>query len=373
MHLPTNFLLRHFGVALALALLPQLAAAADTPSETAPPSVVRYVAVDNVCAWPNLSRMPDGTLLAVIHNRPSHGQMEGMIEAWTSVDGERWEKRGYPVTNDPRTVRMNVAAGVAGNGEPIVLCSGWTDEKQPERPKQNIFRDSTVPMRVARSRDGGRTWTQSDGVPRAQPGWTDYIPFGPILRGEDGALHTTAYAGEYRDPTKSTKTKPHYSVWHFRSDDDGRTWAPTSLISSRHNETALVHLGGTRWLAAARIDALELFRSDDDGRTWQGPQRVTERNQIPGHLLRLADGRLLMTYGSRVKDQHGVLARLSNDDGQTWGTPIRLARSLDWDCGYPSSIQRGDGRIVTAFYSKRAENHERYHMGVAIWEAPARP
>jgi hypothetical protein len=25
---------------------------------------------------------------------------------------------------------------------------------------------------------------------------------------------------------------------------------------------------------------------------------------------------------------------------------------------------------VTAYYAKRVENHERYHMGVAIWEAP---
>src|SRR5690606_2047902 len=141
--------------------------------------------------------------LAVIHNRPSHGQMEGMVEAWVSEDGERWERRGYPVPNDARTVRMNVAAGLAGNGDPIVLCSGWTDEKQPERPKQNIFRDATVPARVARSRDGGRTWTQAEAGMKAQPGWTDFIPFGPILKGTDGALHTTVYAGEYIEPTQS--------------------------------------------------------------------------------------------------------------------------------------------------------------------------
>ena len=37
----------------------------------------RYVAVDNVCAWPNLTLMPDGAIVAAIFNRPSHGQEEG--------------------------------------------------------------------------------------------------------------------------------------------------------------------------------------------------------------------------------------------------------------------------------------------------------
>ena len=67
-----------------------------------------------------------------------------------------------------------------------------------------------------------------------------------------------------------------------------------------------------------------------------------------------------------------MLAKLSGDEGRTWSEPLRLAHTLESDCGYPSSVQRGDGKIVTAYYAKRVENHERYHMGVAIWEAPAK-
>ncbi len=32
----------------------------------------RYVAIDNVCAWPNLTLMPQGTLLAIIFSQPAH-------------------------------------------------------------------------------------------------------------------------------------------------------------------------------------------------------------------------------------------------------------------------------------------------------------
>ena len=115
---------------------------------------------------------------------------------------------------------------------------------------------------------------------------------------------------------------------------------------------------------------MDLFTSDDDGATWRGPQRVTGRNEINGHLLRLKDGRLLLSYGVRVAGRHGVCAKLSPDDGKTWGAPLRLAHSDESDCGYPSSVQRADGKLVTAYYSKKAPECDHYHMGVALWDAP---
>lgn len=334
-------------------------------------AVTHYVAIDNVCAWPQLTVLRGGSIAAIIFNQPSHGQMEGDVECWTSVNGEFWTKAGTVTRHEPNTVRMNGAFGLANNGDLLVLCSGWTNVKQPERPKQPPFRDAILPVWVCRSSDGGRTWTCQKQFPPAQKGWTEFIPFGPIVIGADGALHASCYAGELAEPTKSFRTK-RYQARHFRSDDDGKTWRPISVIGDKHNETSLLHLGGKRWLAAARTDAVELFRSDDDGVTWHGPQRVTARNEINAHLLRLKDGRLLLSYGNRIKGQFGVLAKISSDEGKTWGEPIRLANSLDGDCGYPSSVQRADGKIVTAYYAKRAENHHRYHMGVAIWEPPAK-
>lgn len=327
------------------------------------------IAIENVCAWPNLTRMHDGTILAIIHNKPSHGGMEGEIECWASKDGLQWEKRGNPAPHEADTVRMNHAAGLARNGDLIVLCSGWTNIKQPQRPKQGKFRDDILQSWVCRSSDGGRTWTQIKKFPSRETGWSEHIPFGDIFVAQDGSLRTSTYQGKFREPTKSTKTSSWRS-WQFRSDDDGNTWKAVNIIGPRHNETSLFHAGGKRWLAAARIDAVELFASDDDGLTWTGPQRVTERNEINGHLTRLQGGGLLLSYGNRIKGQYGVLAKISRDEGKTWSAPVRLVHVINGDCGYPSSVQRSDGKIVTAYYAKQSKLCDHYHMGVVIWDIP---
>lgn len=332
--------------------------------------ITRFIAIDNVCAWPCLTLLSDGSINTTIFGQPSHGQIAGAAECWNSKDGQFWEKRGIPAPNEPNTNRMNVAAGLAKNGDLLVLCSGWTNEKQPQRPKQADFRDDILSTWICRSSDGGGSWSQIKDFPAPDEGWTNYIPFGDIKIGEDGALHVSCYGGEFTDPTKSTKTKG-YRSWHFRSDDDGKTWQRTGVIGAKSNETTLLHLGGKRWMAASRYTTMEIYLSEDDGATWSGPQVATAKNEINGHLLRLKDGRILMAYGSRVKDQYGVLAKITSDEGKTWTEPVRVAHTLMSDCGYPSTVQRADGKLVTAWYSKASENHQRYHMGVAIWDVPS--
>ncbi|MDZ4288107.1 MAG: SMP-30/gluconolactonase/LRE family protein [Prosthecobacter sp.] len=341
-------------------------AALDEPQ---PPTIKRVVAVPDVCAWPNLTLMSDGSVTAILHNQPGHGTLEGDIDCWASADGLAWEKRSTITQHEPGTIRMNHAAGLAKNGDLVVICSGWTDHKQAERPKQPKFRDAVIENWVLRSKDGGRTWEKRAAFPRPEAGWTEQIPFGDIWLGADGALHTSCYQGLLAEPTKSFKTKS-YRSWHFRSADDGWTWAPVSIIGPRHNETDIFPLGGRSWLAAARVEAMDLFRSDDNGVTWHEPLRVTDRNEINGHLARLKDGRLLLTYGVRIAGRQGVCAKLSTDNGKTWGKTLRLAHSASGDCGYPSSVQLANGKIVTAYYSRDAPEHAGYHMGSAVWEAP---
>jgi dienelactone hydrolase len=371
---PAGKLVIHEPVDAVGAVIQKTADAAPLPSpgEIEPPGARRVVAVENVCAWPNLTLLRDGTVAAIFHNDPTHGQHESDVECWASSDGLKWEKRGVVTQHEPHTARMNHAVGLAKNGVLVVLCSGWSDVQQPGRPKQAAFRDAVLRPWVLRSSDGGRTWTKRDAFPAPDPDWSEYVPFGDIWTGADGLLHTSCYQrAEHAEPAVNRCS------WHFRSEDDGWTWQRDSIIGPGHNETDIFPLGGRNWLAAARFEhaAVDLIRSDDDGVTWQSPRRVTSigtgkgHGEVNGHLNRLQDGRVLLSYGVRTAGKQGVCAKLSSDEGRTWTPPLRLAYCTG-DCGYPSSVQLASGSIVTAWYAKQSPEHDGYHMGATVWNAP---
>ena len=61
----------------------------------------RYVAIDNKCAWPNLTLMPDGSIVASVFGEPCHLLWEGAAECWRSPDGGRsWSFLSVPVPNE---------------------------------------------------------------------------------------------------------------------------------------------------------------------------------------------------------------------------------------------------------------------------------
>jgi len=326
----------------------------------------RYVAVDNVCAWPNLTLLPNGDLAAAIFNHPSHGLAEGDVEIWASADGGKlWELRGTATTHDPGTNRMNVAAGRAHNGDLIVLASGWGGPG---------FRGKILPVMVSRSADGGRTWERSLDV-HLPEGVSYLIPFGDIVRMEGRNLAAPFYIEDRDWSSDQRPPQRKGSSFLLFSKDDGRTWGDAVVIGrDDYNETSVLRIRGNRWLAALRTYGdghLELFASDDEGQTWKNVGPLTLPSHHPAHLLLLRDGRILLTYGLRERGHQGVGMRVSNDEGKIWGAPTRIVNlEGSTDGGYPSSVQLEDGSIVTAYYSNGIPQHRRYHMGVARWSLP---
>ena len=92
--------------------------------------------------------------------------------------------------------------------------------------------------------------------------------------------------------------------------------------------------------------------STDGGHAWTWPVVITKDREHPADLIVLEDGRVLMVYGVR-NDPMGARAVLSEDGGTTWDTDRKVVLedgAPNTDCGYPSSVQLDDGRIVTLYY-----------------------
>ena len=89
--------------------------------------------------------------------------------------------------------------------------------------------------------------------------------------------------------------------------------------------------------------------SKDGGKTWSAPRAIGVWG-IPSFLNRLADGRLLMTYGYR-RAPLGVQARVSDDAGDTWSDAMVVyGDGKSGDLGYPSTVQLDDGSLFSIWY-----------------------
>jgi len=341
----------------------------------------RYVAIDNVCAWPNLTMLRDGTIAAIVYNHPSHLQGPGDLQCWASSDGVGlWEKRGIVAPHGPKTTRGNVAAGLAHNGDLVALASGWGYAPN--------YRTCRLAPWVCRSTDGGRTWkvdeaeaslVYPEGLSRDNPKDIP-VPFGDIVALADKGLAAPVYDCSGR-------------VWVLFSRDDGRTWTESALLMDQHGtECALLRLRADRWLAATRAGkgrdgnlpswGMSLSVSADEGRTWSDPVKLTAPGRYPGSFLRLQGGRILLTFGMR--DIMAVGYRLSADEGRTWSDTTVLVSLPSWkglvfdppyrerDLGYPSTVQLSNGTLITAYYTIGIEQHTRYHMGVVRWRVKAK-
>ncbi|MCD6506233.1 exo-alpha-sialidase [Candidatus Poribacteria bacterium] len=179
-----------------------------------------------------------------------------------------------------------------------------------------------------------------------------------------------------------TAAKPNGDEgWSFcaKTDDGGKTFSFLSWIGPEPAGYSImpssVRLSESRILVAVRCKEegkywIDLYISDDNGRTWRYMNRPVEntgRGGNPPSMIKLQDGRLCLTYGYRGVP-YGIRAKLSEDDGKTWGEEIILRDDGgNYDLGYPRTVQRSDGKIVTLYYFNDHPEGERY-IAATIWE-----
>ncbi len=169
-------------------------------------------------------------------------------------------------------------------------------------------------------------------------------------------------------------------VFCTRTTDGGKTWKFISWIGPEPLGFSImpstVRLSPKVLLTALRQKEgdshwIDNYISEDDGRNWSFLNRPVESTGAfvgnPSSTIRLADGRIAMTYGYRSAP-FGIRAKLSSDQGKTWGEEIMLRDDAgSGDLGYPRTVQRSDGKIVTVYYFNDDKYAERY-IAASIWD-----
>lgn len=260
-----------------------------------------------------------------------------------------------------------------GNTEPEPIeCPGAIDFTHPDFAMTCRMGDiDKGASRFYYSYDRGHSWKGPFELPLfGQPGIaarTDYIVDGP----RECMLFLTASKSNNREGR----------VICVRTVDGGKTWNLVSLIGPEPAGYAImpstVRLGPQDLLSTVRrlepgekkrtwIDA---WKSTDNGRSWMLlAEPVSDTGEgNPPHLIKLADGRLCLTYARRAKP-FGMYALLSGDGGQSWSKPITLREDGGGrDIGYPRNVQRPDGKVVTIYYFWDAATGPERYIEASIW------
>jgi Neuraminidase (sialidase) len=155
----------------------------------------------------------------------------------------------------------------------------------------------------------------------------------------------------------------------YRSDDSGRTWSAPTVIAEGtkttrdYYEPVVLELADGHLLAMHRVGRCQdgrngLFwqnESRDGGKTWTKPYETKITSGACPRLLKLSDGRILLTYGRRYKP-FGLFGRLSTDSGKTWSDASWLLRAApNSNQGYSSSVEITPGQVFTACYAQNKD------------------
>jgi len=227
--------------------------------------------------------------------------------------------------------------------------------------------------RLYYSYDRGHNWNGPFRLPNfGQPGVmarTDYIVNAP------GDCHLFL--------TCSKQNRKEGRVFCGRTTDGGLTWKFLSYVGPEPTGFSImpstVRLSPTALLTTTRRREgrgesknrwIDTWRTDDDGRKWKFLNKavddVGEGN--PPSLIQLQDGRLCLTYGVR-KPPFEMQAKFSSDEGRTWSDPFVLQTNGGGrDLGYPRTLQRPDGKIVTLYYFYPNDSPYRRILAT-IWDA----
>lgn len=249
---------------------------------------------------------------------------------------------------------------------------------------------------VHRSEDGGKTWSTTRVGPEgfATPAETQITR--NVLETADGTLLLGA-----------SDNKNNSYLW--RSRDRGRTWDKAQRAKPQEFESQYQFFGEAqlflhktgKLLNIIRVDSKEfpipakqlgswmkgfndnqdhliLYESTDQGKTFGRVQHFTQYGEIYPSVIRLKDGRLLLTFTVRSMTPplgvHAVLGR-ETDSGFTFDfehdrfvIDAKTPKDKPSGGGFGRTVQLADGTLVTSLSWRGEDNETR--LEVVRWRIP---
>lgn len=344
-------------------------------------------------AWPTVISLSDGTLLAAWSGeRLKHICPFGKVLAARSEDGGYTWGEPYVIQNTPLDDRD---AGLCPTPDGAILMTSFSEtlddtvrfldhwlhgprsteqremmmaqyDKMTDADKKR-YHGSTLGV----SRDNGYTFSDPVTVPVSSP-------HGPTVLSNGEILYVGSYA--WKDVSYSQGAKR--GICAIRVDTDCNILGDVQLIAAKPAdlgepaafcEPYAKEMPNGDILVAIRLETKShcncdtfLCRSTDGGKSFS-PATPAGWGGYPPHLFVTSKGEVVATYGIREFPM-GIRARVSRDNGYTWGEEIVLRDDgLDWDLGYPSTTENEKGELVTTYYMKDRHDLNMNRIQYTIW------
>lgn len=355
-----------------------------------------YEAGKSYFAWPSVANIGGDRMLAVCSGyRSAHVSPDGRVVGFLSEDGGKTWSDPFTIIDTPLDDRDS---GVIFWKNKIIVTwfthtKDYNDTYKAYWDSLNISDEEEAKYLGGNSitgtinDDGSIDWGEVNNIRM-------FSPHG-IIEDPDGNL---VYVGYF----DYNKTKKGWSGIGIMKSTDGENWSDLKVIADvtamaeyKFNEPHAVFTEEGKLIVMLRSEygagsGMYQCESTDGGNTFTEFKYVIDSPSTPPNFLRMTDGTLVLTYGTRGTTTlyggsgtshnkgYGLIARISYDNGITWSQPIILSMEgaftsgnyASGDIGYSSSTERSDGSILTVYYTEDCSNDGFTSIVSVVWNIP---
>jgi predicted neuraminidase len=305
---------------------------------------------------PSVVLLPDGHLLAVWFSGPFEASVNQLIlGSFSSDEGRTWSLPEV-VQDFPRKSDFDPAFIRDGNRVWFFFSAGRWNRYPDVRDSAHEVGVQSFSTYMRYSDDSGQSWSPPVAITPQHGSRTNGIKLSTgelLLPMEDFVGHEASV---------------------LKSREGGKNWKLVGRVTSPAgaDEPTIAELSSGSVLMILRTHDGNLWKSvsKDRGETWSAAEKTgLTGTPTSANLLRLRDGRLVLTHDENPRYRTPLTMRVSEDDGMTWGEPLVLAETFIPDpkdpiwsaqVTYPSVAELADGTLVVVWAAIIVSDQEQY-------------